>query len=85
MFALRVKRESQMQRRKLLLVSDAPLAYTIRKVAQMLGVSAATVRHWAEQGLLESYCTPGGQRRFSREQVDRFVEQLKRSARQDEQ
>ncbi len=27
-------------------------------------------------GYLESYRTPGGQRRFSREQIDHFVESL---------
>ncbi len=68
----------------LLLVSDAPLAYTTREVAQLLGVSTTTVRSWADEGLLESYRTPGGQRRFSREQIDRFLDQLKRSTGQED-
>ena len=60
---------------------DSPLAYTIREVAQMLGVSPETVRSWADGGQLESYRTPGGQPRFSRAQIERFLEQLKSSAR----
>jgi excisionase family DNA binding protein len=41
-----------------------------------LGVSLGTVRRWSDLGHLESYRTPGGQRRFSREQIQTFVDSL---------
>ncbi len=44
--------------------------------ASPLGVSLGTIRRWSDMGYLESYRTPGGQRRFSREQIDHFVESL---------
>jgi excisionase family DNA binding protein len=43
-------------------------------VAQQLGVSPVTVRHWALDGKLEFITTPGGHRRFLQEQVDQFVQ-----------
>jgi hypothetical protein len=32
-------------------------------------------------GYLESYRTPGGQRRFSRDQIEEFIESLQRGSR----
>jgi len=32
-------------------------------------------------GYLESYRTPGGQRRFSREQIEQFIDSLQRGSR----
>ena len=32
-------------------------------------------------GYLESYRTPGGQRRFSREQIEQFIDSLQRGVR----
>lgn len=54
-----------------------PLAYSTAGAAGILGVSAGTVRRWTDQGQLECRRTPGGQRRFSREDLDEFVAQLK--------
>ncbi len=65
-------------------MSDAPLEYSVGEVAQLLGVSPSTVRYWADQSQLECYRTPGGQRRFSREHVDRLLEQAQRAAQQKE-
>jgi excisionase family DNA binding protein len=42
-------------------------------VANRFGVSRQTVRDWAEKGLLPSFRTPGGQRRFRAEDVDAFL------------
>jgi excisionase family DNA binding protein len=39
-------------------------------------VSLATIRRWTDAGYLNGYRTPGGQRRFSREQLDGFVASL---------
>jgi excisionase family DNA binding protein len=56
----------------------SPLGLSISQAASELGVSLGTMRRWADLGYIESYRTPGGQRRFSRDQVDRFVESLTR-------
>lgn len=47
---------------------DVPL--TTREVARALGVSAATVKRWAETGVLRSVRTPGGHRRFFRADLE---------------
>jgi len=54
--------------------SPIPSLLTPREVAQQLGVSPVTVRHWALDGKLEFITTPGGHRRFLQEQVDQFVQ-----------
>ena len=56
--------------------SSSRLGLSISHAARELGVSLGTVRRWADLGHLKSYRTPGGQRRFSREQIDEFVASL---------
>ena len=48
------------------------------QVARRLGVSAGTVRRWADAGHLPTSRTPGGQRRFSAERVEAFLAMLSR-------
>lgn len=57
---------------------DVPtqLAFTSSQAADYLGVSLATVRRWSNNGHLHGYRTPGGQRRFSHEQLDAFLRSL---------
>ncbi len=61
---------------------DAPtrpgnrLGLTTSQAARHLGVSLSTVRRWSDQGFLVGYRTPGGQRRFSAEQLDAFLRSL---------
>lgn len=59
--------------------SDGPtqLAFTSSQAARYLGVSLATVRRWSNNGHLRGYRTPGGQRRFSRAQLDEFLGSLR--------
>jgi excisionase family DNA binding protein len=52
------------------------LAYTSSQAASYLGVSLATVRRWSNAGHLRGSRTPGGQRRFSLEQLDAFLRSL---------
>ncbi len=52
------------------------LGLTTSQAAQCLGVSLSTVRRWSDQGHLVGYRTPGGQRRFSAEQLDAFMRSL---------
>jgi excisionase family DNA binding protein len=57
-------------------VSSRPLGLSTSQAARTLGVSLGTIRRWSDMGYLESYRTPGGQRRFSSEQIEQFLESL---------
>lgn len=48
---------------------------TPNEVAQWMMVSPVTVRGWAQKGLLQAEVTPGGHRRFRRDEVERFARQ----------
>lgn len=50
---------------------------TPSEAAKLLMVSPITVRAWAQKGLLPSEATPGGHRRFLRENVEQFSKQCK--------
>ena len=60
--------------------TKSPLGLSTSQAAHALGVSLGTIRRWSDMGYLESYRTPGGQRRFSHEQIDQFVGSLQRGA-----
>jgi len=53
--------------------ADSQLVFTSSQAAQYLGVSLATIRRWTDAGHIACYRTPGGQRRFSRAQLDAFI------------
>ena len=53
--------------------SDRRLVFTSSQAALYLGVSLATIRRWTDAGHIACYRTPGGQRRFSRAQLDGFI------------
>ena len=44
-------------------------------VSRALGVNDATLRQWADRGRLPVYRTPGGHRRFLREDVDALMQE----------
>jgi excisionase family DNA binding protein len=54
------------------------LVFTSSQAATYLGVSLATVRRWTDAGHISCYRTPGGQRRFSRQQLDGFIASMQR-------
>jgi excisionase family DNA binding protein len=54
------------------------LVFTSSQAARYLGVSIATIRRWADAGHITCYRTPGGQRRFSRDQLDDFIASMQR-------
>ncbi len=56
---------------------ERQLVFTSSQAARYIGVSLATIRRWTDAGHISCYRTPGGQRRFSREQLDAFVESMR--------
>jgi excisionase family DNA binding protein len=52
------------------------LGLSTAEAAQHLGVSLSTVRRWSDAGHLQGFRTPGGQRRFTVDQLDEFLESL---------
>ncbi|MGH2908026.1 MAG: MerR family transcriptional regulator [Solirubrobacteraceae bacterium] len=54
-------------------MNGSPLGLSTSQAAQALGVSLGTIRRWSDMGYLQSYRTPGGQRRFSQEQISQFL------------
>jgi excisionase family DNA binding protein len=50
---------------------------TVREVAQLLHVHPNTLRRWSNKGIIRAYrITPRGDRRFKREEIDRFLAEL---------
>jgi excisionase family DNA binding protein len=64
--------------------SSRQLVFTSSQAAVYLGVSLATIRRWTDAGHISCYRTPGGQRRFSRDQLDSFTASLRRGGRSEE-
>ena len=56
--------------------SATRMGLTASQAAHRLGVSISTIRRWSDAGHLAGYRTPGGQRRFSEQQLDSFLESL---------
>ena len=44
-----------------------------REVAERLGVNPKTVSRWARLGWIKTIRTPGGHRRYYREEIERMV------------
>jgi site-specific DNA-methyltransferase (adenine-specific) len=49
--------------------------YTTKETAKYLGISTATIYRMEKQGIISSTKTPGGQRRFSREIIERYLKE----------
>src|SRR5918912_695890 len=47
---------------------------TLSQASKLIGVHSATLRQWADQGLIDSYQTPGKHRRFLEQDVRSFIE-----------
>lgn len=60
--------------------TGSPLGLSTSQAAQALGVSLGTIRRWSDMGYLQSYRTPGGQRRFSQEQINVFLGTLEQQS-----
>jgi excisionase family DNA binding protein len=60
--------------------NDRQMIFTSSQAARYLGVSLATIRRWTDAGHVSCYRTPGGQRRFSRDQLDSFLSSMHHGA-----
>jgi DNA repair protein RadD len=49
----------------------------VGQAAEYLGVSAASLRTWSNRGLVATYRTPGGQRRYDRADLDAFMHSMR--------
>jgi excisionase family DNA binding protein len=65
--------------------NERQLVFTSSQAARYLGVSLATVRRWTDAGHVDCYRTPGGQRRFSRAQLDDFIVSMQQTGTASEQ
>jgi excisionase family DNA binding protein len=54
--------------------------YNVSEAADFLGVSAASLRKWSDQGLVPVYRTPGGQRRYSPADLESFLDSMRQPA-----
>jgi excisionase family DNA binding protein len=52
---------------------------SIREASRLLGVHIGTVREWADAGVVPSYRTPGGHRRFSSFDLQTFIQHQRQS------
>jgi len=60
--------------------NDRRLVFTSSQAALYLGVSLATIRRWTDAGHISCFRTPGGQRRFSRDQLDSFIASMQQES-----
>jgi excisionase family DNA binding protein len=51
--------------------------FNVSEAADFLGVSAASLRKWSDDGLVPVYRTPGGQRRFSAGDLEQFLDSMR--------
>ena len=52
----------------------------VGQAADYLGVSSASLRKWSNDGLVPVFRTPGGQRRYSVEDLDEFMRSMREPA-----
>ncbi len=46
---------------------------TVGQAADYIGVSPSSIRKWSDRGLIQAYRTPGGDRRFSIDDLDELI------------
>ena len=46
---------------------------TVGQAADYVGVSISSIRKWSDRGLVQAYRTPGGDRRFSIDDLDELI------------
>jgi excisionase family DNA binding protein len=53
----------------------------VGQAAEYLGVSAASLRKWSNDGRVPVFRTPGGQRRYAVEDLDEFIRSMREPTR----
>ncbi|MFN3480957.1 MAG: DNA methyltransferase [Thermodesulfovibrionales bacterium] len=56
---------------------EGKAVFTTKEAAKYLGISTSTIYRMEKQGLITSIKTPGGQRRFSKEDIDGYLQRSK--------
>jgi excisionase family DNA binding protein len=46
---------------------------SVGQAADYIGVSTSSIRNWSDSGLVQVYRTPGGDRRFSTDDLDELI------------
>ena len=52
---------------------DKGLLLTISEASHMLGVSEVTLRQWTDEGKVKAFITPGGHRRYSKDELLKLI------------
>jgi excisionase family DNA binding protein len=60
--------------------SPAARLLNVGQAAEYLGVSSASLRKWSNDGLVPTYRTPGGQRRYARDDLDEFIDSMRETS-----
>ncbi len=55
-----------------------PQWLTLGEASRFLGVDESTLRSWSDAGRIPTFRTPGGHRRFSRDGLERFLDESRR-------
>jgi excisionase family DNA binding protein len=63
-----------------MLDEEIPRFLNVGEAAAYVGVSAASLRKWSNEGFVPVYRTPGGQRRFVRGDLDDFMRGMREVA-----
>ena len=53
--------------------TNEPDWLTLGQAAKYLGVAQSTIRKWSDQGRVPAFYTPGGHRRYRRQDLDNFL------------
>ena len=54
---------------------------TLAEACRLLGVSPSTIRRWGDAGMVRTFVTPGGHRRFSRSGLEALLPDRQRGGR----
>ena len=52
---------------------------TLKETSEILGVAKITLRRWDDSGKLKALRTVGNARRYSEEDINNFIENMKRN------
>ena len=66
--------EEREQAARMPVPADEPDWLTLGQAAKYLGMAQSTIRKWSDSGRLPAFYTPGGHRRYRRNDLDQFLE-----------